>query len=82
MSEKKSIELIVPLVDEWPLGPPRYPVKKGKCRRCGNPVWVEIEPEYLFLTQNNVDVRLICPKCSLEQVEELIFSKKPKEASA
>jgi len=65
MSEnRKNIECVVYLVDEWPLGPPRYPVKKEVCSKCGKPVWLELKPEYLFLGEHEVVVMLVCQKCA------------------
>jgi len=60
---RKSIDWMVCLVDEWPLGPPRYPIKKEVCSKCGKQVWLELTPEYLFLANHNVAVMLVCQKC-------------------
>jgi hypothetical protein len=69
MSEsRKCAELMVFLVDEWPLGPPRYPVKKAVCGKCGKPVWLELKPSYLFLLEHGVGMVLVCQKCVLNSI--------------
>ena len=57
----KSVDFILHLVSEWPLGPPRYPVKKVVCAVCGKEVWLEITPEYLLVSEN---VRFVCTDCA------------------
>ena len=56
----KKADFILPLVSEWPLGPPRYPVKKVTCTVCGENCWLEISPEYLLTMEN---VRFVCTNC-------------------
>ena len=42
---------ILPTVAEWPLGTPRYPVKKVSCALCGQELWLEVSPEYLLVSE-------------------------------
>ena len=51
---------VLPLVSEWPLGPPRYPVKKVVCVYCGQAGWLELTPEYLLVKDY---VRFACTDC-------------------
>ncbi len=55
-----QVDSFLPLVSEWPLGPPRYPVKKVVCAYCGQAVWLEITPEYLLVREH---VRFACTDC-------------------
>jgi hypothetical protein len=66
MSEnRKNIDWIVCLVDEWPLGPPRFPVKKVVCGTCGKAVWLEVTPSYLLVEGEGVEVRFVCTDCAM-----------------
>jgi hypothetical protein len=53
-------DFVLHLVSEWPLGPPRYPVKKVVCVYCGQAVWLEVSPEYLLVREH---VRFACTDC-------------------
>ena len=50
--------------DEWPFGPPRWPVKKEVCKKCGRAIWLEITPEYLLAAEANPQLELICQNCA------------------
>jgi hypothetical protein len=56
-----TADFILHLVSEWPLGPPRYPVKKVVCAVCGKDVWLEVSPEYLLVREH---VRFVCTVCA------------------
>ena len=57
-----TADLILHLVSEWPLGPPRYPVRKVVCAVCGKDVWLEVTPEYLLVREY---VGWFVPDCAL-----------------
>lgn len=59
------MDFILHLVSEWPLGPPRFPVKKVVCGTCGKEVWLEVTPSYLLATSMGVEVRFVCTDCAL-----------------
>ena len=59
----KEATLILPLVSEWPFGPPRYPVKKVTCDACRKEVWLEVTPEYLLTVGKAVEINHICTDC-------------------
>jgi|YelNatPaOPRAMG01_1025707.scaffolds.fasta_scaffold42975_2 hypothetical protein len=56
----KKADSVLPLVEEWPLGPPHYPVKKVICAVCGRAVWLEQTPEYYAVREH---VRFVCTDC-------------------
>ena len=60
----KRLCFILPLVSEWPFGPPRYPIKKVVCGSCKKEVWLEITPEYQLLTSKDAKIQFVCINCS------------------
>jgi hypothetical protein len=60
----KRLDLILPLVSEWPFGPPRYPVEKTVCAVCGKEVWLEVTPEYLLLANKDAEIKFVCTDCA------------------
>ena len=62
----KKINFIGCLVSKWPLRPPHYPVKKVAYRFCGQEVWLEITPEYLYASSQN-EVVFECTNCALKK---------------
>jgi hypothetical protein len=58
------LDFILPLVSEWPFGPPRYPVKKVVCAVCEKEIWLEITPDYLLLVNKDAKVRFVCTDCA------------------
>jgi hypothetical protein len=57
----KSMNFILHLVSEWPLGPPRYPVKKVTCAYCKRDVWLEVSPDYSLMTEH---VKFVSTDCA------------------
>lgn len=64
----KHLNLVLLLVSEWPLGPPRFPVKKVVCGTCGKDVWLEITPSYLLVSEG-VEIKFSCTDCARVESE-------------
>ena len=63
----KEVKFVLPLVSEWPLGPPHYPVKMY-CAFCLKEVWLEVTPEYMLaLRSGTIDVTFVCTDCARDK---------------